>query len=153
MRAGRVGKPHGLDGSFYVTEADIRVLSAGVVLEGIGAITSVRGTDARPILRVEGVGDRTAAEALRGRDLLVPDEARPELEDDEYWAEELVGCRVVDERARELGTVERLLGMPSCELLELGDGTLIPLVRDAIARVDVEAKLIEVDGRFLGLAD
>ena len=152
MLAGRVGKPHGLDGSFYVTEAETRVLSKGVVLEGIGTITSVKGTDERPILRVEGVSNRSGAEALRGRDLLVPDEVKPELEDDEFWAEQLVGCRVVD-GANELGTVAKLLGMPSCELLELGDGTLIPLVRDAIEEIDLDAGRIAVNGRFLGLAD
>lgn len=152
MRAGRVGRPHGLDGSFHVAEAEAGVLVPGVVLEGLGAIVAVKGTEEHPILRIEGVADRTAAEALRGRELLVPDTLRPELGEDEYWPEQLVGCRVLD-GDRELGVVQQMLGMPSCELLELGDGTLIPLVRDAIERVDVEAKVITVNGRFLGLAD
>ncbi len=50
-----------------------------------------------------------------------------------------------------VGTVRRMLAYPSCELLELDDGPLIPLVRDAIRAVDVEARRIEVDAGFLGL--
>ena len=152
MLAGRVGKAHGLDGSFYVADAEARVVKAGAVFEGIGEVLAVKGTADRPIVRVAGVTDRTAAEALRGRELLVPDEERPELDDDEFWAEELVGCAVVD-GDRPLGTVRTLLGLPSCEALELDDGTLVPLVRDAIAAIDVEQRRIVVNGGFLGLAD
>jgi ribosomal 30S subunit maturation factor RimM len=49
--------------------------------------------------------------------------------------------------------VQRLLTYPSCELLELDGGTLIPLVQDAIVAIDAEARRIEVDGRFLGLEE
>jgi 16S rRNA processing protein RimM len=108
------------------------------------------GTDARPILRVSLATDRTEAEALRGEPLRAPRAGAPPLEKDEYWAEDLVGCTVVA-ASGELGTVVRLLPYPSCELLELGDGTLIPLVRDAIVSVDPDGRRIEVDAAFLGL--
>jgi ribosomal 30S subunit maturation factor RimM len=47
--------------------------------------------------------------------------------------------------------VTRLLPYPSCDLLELEGGRLVPLVQDAIASVDPTARRIEVDARFLGL--
>jgi 16S rRNA processing protein RimM len=101
-----------------------------------------------------GVESREAAEALRGLDLLVPRDVAPELEEDEWWAEDLVGCRVVDGE-RELGRVERLVPLPSCEALEVvGPGDpepfLVPLVRDAVRAVDVGAKVIDIDTAFLG---
>ena len=151
MRAGRVGRPHGLDGSFYVAEPVARLLVVGTALEGLGVIAGRKGTDARPIVRVAAASDRTAAEALRGRELDVLDAPEPELGEDEYLAEDLEGCVVADGR-RELGTVKRLLAYPSCELLELDDGSLVPLVRDCIRTVDVAAKRIEVDRGFLGAA-
>jgi ribosomal 30S subunit maturation factor RimM len=41
---------------------------------------------------------------------------------------------------------------PSCDLLEVGDeAVLVPLISDAITNIDLEAKRIEVDRRFLGL--
>jgi len=75
----------------------------------------------------------------------------PELGEDEYWADDLVGCVVADGE-RELGTVRAMLALPSCEALELDTGLLVPLVRDAIRSIDVEASRIDVDGGFLGAA-
>jgi 16S rRNA processing protein RimM len=84
-------------------------------------------------------------------DLMVDRSDAPALEADEYWAQDLEGCTVADGE-RVLGTVVRLLGMPSCEVLELDDGTLVPMVRDAIRTVDVSAKRIDVNAGFLGAA-
>ena len=154
MRAGRVGRPHGLDGSFHVADPTPQLLQPDIPLrvgDAPARITSRKGTAERPILRLDIAADRTAAEALRGRDLVVDDALAPALEDDEYWADDLVGCSVHD-GDRELGTVTALLALPSCEVLELGDGTLVPMVRDAIRSVDVEARRIDVDSEFLGLA-
>ena len=105
------------------------------------------GTADRPILRLEGHTSRDAAEALRGSALLVPVEEAPGLEEDEYWAHDLVGCRVVD-GARDVGVVTRMVALPSCEALEVGDA-LIPLVRDAIRSIDVGERVIDVDMGFV----
>jgi 16S rRNA processing protein RimM len=62
----------------------------------------------------------------------------------------------VRDGARDVGRVRRLVGLPSCEALEVerpGAGDLlVPLVRDAIRRVDVEARTVDVDLAFLGEA-
>ena len=155
LAGGRVGRPHGLDGSFHVLEPRAALLELGATVRVGDRETEIvrrAGTDDRPIVRLDGVDTREAAGALRGVELLVPRSAAPPLEDDEWWAEDLVGCRVVD-GARELGRVERLMPLPSCEALEVaaGDETfLVPLVRDAVRSVDVAAKLIDVDVAFLG---
>jgi 16S rRNA processing protein RimM len=155
--AGRIGRPHGLDGSFHVLEAAPGLLEVGVTVFVEGAETEIvarKGTTEAPILRVAIAADREGAVALRGRELSVPRGEAPALEPGEYWAEDLVGCRVVVSDERVLGTVRRMLAYPSCELLELDDsdqGTLIPLVRDAVRSIDLEARRIEVDADFLGL--
>jgi hypothetical protein len=54
---------------------------------------------------------------------------------------------------RDLGRVARLLALPSCEVLEVTGASepfLVPLVRDAVRQVDVEAKVIDIDVAFLG---
>lgn len=154
MLAGRVGRPHGLDGSFHVTQPMPQLLAPDIpvrVGDAAARITARKGPPDKPILRLDIATDRTAAEALRGRELVVDDVHAPQLDEDEYWAEQLVGCSVADGE-RSLGEVRALLALPSCEVLELDDGTLVPLVRDAIRSVDVEARRIEVDAEFLGLA-
>lgn len=111
------------------------------------------GTDARPIIRLALIEDRSAAEALRGEELLCPREAAPALDDDEWWADDLEGCRVVA-AGHSLGRVNGLVALPSCEALAVwrdqGDELLVPLVSDAVLRVDVERGEIEVDLDFLG---
>ena len=53
-------------------------------------------------------------------------------------------------RIEGLGEVTRVLAGPTCDLLELEDGSLVPLVGDAVSRVDTAARVIEIDRRFLG---
>lgn len=153
LLAGRVGRPHGLDGSFHVTRPRGGLLRAGVTVDVAGAtyeVVRAAGTDDRPIIRLEGVDGREAAEGLRGRDLYVSRTDAPELDEGEYWAEDLEGCVVIDGE-RELGRVARLVALPSCEALEVeGVDVLIPLVRDAIRSVDLEAARIDVDTGYLG---
>jgi 16S rRNA processing protein RimM len=156
LRAGRVGRPHGLDGSFHVIEPNASLLGLGgvVVVAGQGrTIVRRAGTDARPVLRVAGCEDRDAAQALSGAELLVARAEAPPLEPDEWWAEDLEGCRVSD-GGRDVGTVRRLLALPSCEVLEVarpdGGDLLVPLVTDAVREVDLEHRAIDIDLRFLG---
>jgi 16S rRNA processing protein RimM len=124
------------------------------------------GTDEHPIVRLEGMGGREAAEEMRGMELTVELAAAPALEEGEWWAQELEGCEVVDGE-RHVGTVVGLMELPSCEALEVrlapadaGDlrtpaasqqnKLLVPMVRDAIRHVDPEGKRIDVDMSFLG---
>ena len=145
MPAGRVGRPHGLDGSFHVLRPGALSEGLTVVVHGRPHVVArLAGTAERPIARLEGASSREDAEALRGADLLVPGV----LEDDEYWASDLVGCTVVD-GAREVGVVSRMVALPSCEALEVGEA-LIPMVRDAIRSIDVERRRIDVDMEFVG---
>ena len=106
------------------------------------------GTASRPIFRLEGCTSREDAEALRRSELRVPVSEAPALEEGEFWAHDLVGCRVTD-GSREVGVVSRMLALPSCEALEVGD-LLIPLVRDAIRSVDLDERRIDVRMEFLG---
>jgi 16S rRNA processing protein RimM len=157
LRAGRVGRPHGLDGSFHVGEPVASLLVLGAALEVAGGqrtVTRRAGFDARPILRLEGCEDRESAQALLGMELFASRDAAPALDADEWWADELEGCAVRDGET-EVGTVTRLIGLPSCEVLEVaraegGKPLLVPLVSDAVHEVDVAARVIEIDLRFLG---
>jgi 16S rRNA processing protein RimM len=138
----KVGRPHGLDGSFHVDAP----LDEGAVVKIGGrefTVAERKGSDARPIIRLAGIDHRDAAEALRGE--VVSTAAVTPLGDDEWLIEDLVGCRIEG-----IGRVDAVLEGMSCDVLEVGE-TLIPLVTDAVTRVDVANKVIEVDREFLGL--
>jgi 16S rRNA processing protein RimM len=138
--AGRVGRAHGHDGSFYV-DGCRHPLPLGTEVGLAGATHRLErraGTDERPLVRLAGVDD---PRALHGQPLLV----EMELDEGEWLAADLVGCRVEG-----LGEVSRVIDAPSCALLELHDGTLVPFVSDAILAVDTEGRTIRVDAGWLG---
>lgn len=148
---GRVGRPHGLDGSFYVTSPTPELPGVGGVVSGRRVVRR-SGTSERPILRLEGCTTRDDAEALRGQELTVP-RSDDMLGEDEYWASDLEGCTVVSGE-EVVGFVRRMSALPSVEVLEVdradGSELLVPLVRDCIRSIDVEARRIEIDLDFLG---
>jgi 16S rRNA processing protein RimM len=144
VTAGRVGKPHGLDGSFYV-DMPRHELPEGCELtigERRHRIARRAGTDERPLIRLEAVDD---PRGLRGELMLVEDD----LADDEWLASDLLGLSVRGLPAAGDRTVERLVDAPSCSVLELDDGTLIPFVSDAIERIDLDSGEIRVRAGFL----
>jgi 16S rRNA processing protein RimM len=138
VTAGRVGKAHGRDGSFYVDGPDDPLaVGTAVVLAGRPHEIERRGgTDERPLIRLSGIDD---PRPLRGEPLLV----EAELGEDEWLASDLVGLSVAGH-----GRVTRVVDGPSCSVLELEDGTLVPFVRDAIR--SIEGGEIQVDQGFLG---
>jgi 16S rRNA processing protein RimM len=151
LEAGRVGRAHGLDGSFHVTGPRPRLLALGTPTD-LGAIVRRAGTDEKPLVRLEGCETREAAEALHGRPLRVALADAPELEPGEWWAHELEGLAVTD-GAKTVGTVRRMVELPSVEVLEVerpdGSELLVPMVGDAIRELDVAGKRVDVDLGFL----
>jgi 16S rRNA processing protein RimM len=111
------------------------------------------GTEQRPIVRLEGIEDRLGAEALRGMTLTVSSGQAPALAEDEWWTHDLEGLAVLDGEEL-LGTVVRVIELPSCEALEVqpapgGAPLLVPMVKDAIRRVGVSDGRIEINLDFI----
>jgi 16S rRNA processing protein RimM len=138
VTAGRVGKPHGRDGSFYVEGAAHALPEGLTVLLGHEAhsLTRRAGTDDRPLIRLSGVPDPSAYRD----ELLLVDE---QLGNEEWLASDLLHCSVPGH-----GCVVRVLDGPSCSVLELSDGMLVPFVSDAIR--SVQPHQITLNEDFLG---
>ena len=110
---------------------------------------------------IRGVGGATAralverfgsVEALRGETISVPREEIGTLAQGEYLVDDLIGCEVVD-GTEHVGVVGDVLLMPSADLLEVerdaAVNLLVPLVADAVRAIDLEARRVDVDTRFL----
>ncbi len=108
-------------------------------------VERLAGTPARPLVRLAGLDSREAVAQIAGEDLLVPADDAP-LGEGEWLAGDLVGCRIEG-----LGTVVKVVAGPSCDVLELEDGALVPLVSDAVTSVAPAEGRIEVNRAFLGL--
>lgn len=106
------------------------------------------------IVRLRGVDDRTAAEALGGVDIGVPAEALPALAEDEFYWRDLIGLQVVNGEGELLGVVDHLLETGANDVLVVkpcigsidGQQRLLPWVPGPVVqRVDKDAKRIFVD--------
>jgi 16S rRNA processing protein RimM len=144
---GRVGRPHGLDGSFFVEGPSDRaeVFAAGAVVlvdgEPMKIVSSKRGSQGRPVIRLERRVDRGAA-------LAVPRESLPPLEEDEYYAFQLVGLAVEEEGGRQVGRVSDVLEYPANDVLELDSGLSLPLVEACVLQVDLDGGRIVIAPGF-----
>ena len=143
---GRVGKPHGLDGSFVVEQPseDARWFAKGSKLLAGGEPAAVLGAKraaGRPVVRLD-------RKVPRGTPLEVERSARPPTADDEYYVFELVGLPVVEETGRELGAVVSVDPGVANDVLVLDSGLALPMVEECIRTVDVAGGRILVASGF-----
>lgn len=159
VEVGRVVRAHGVRGDLLVeslTDVEGR-FSRGtrlglVTKDGARRTVTVRRSERpmpeRLVVAFEGIDDRDAAEALRGARLEVPREAVPAAPEGAFWQFELVGCRVFEGAAGELGEVVDVADAGSGPLLVVAmpDGRTVPLpfVDRFLVGVDLAAKRIDL---------
>jgi 16S rRNA processing protein RimM len=141
VAVGRVGKSHGLDGSFVVEDASETPerfeVGAELIVAGDSAkIVSRRQARGRPVIRLDRRVPRGALLEVR----------RSELEptgEDEYYVFELIGLKVEEQGGAELGTVTDVLPGIANDVLQLDSGLSLPMVEDCVRAVDL------AEGRIL----
>lgn len=142
MSVGRVGRPHGLDGSFVVEGA-----SEDPARLAVGATVYV-DREAAAVVASKRAGGRLAIRldrpVERGTELEVPASELPPPAEGEFYVFELVGLRVEEEGGRRLGTVVDVAPGVANDVLELDSGLALPLVEDVVRSVDLGAGRIVV---------
>lgn len=99
------------------------------------------------IARLDGIADRTAAEALKGTKLYVPKDVLPAPEDGEYYHADLVGLTAKTEDGEHLGTVKAIHNFGAGDIIEIDagdDDMMIPFTANTIPVVDIENDRIVV---------
>ncbi len=156
IAVGRITRAHGVHGAVMIlplSEVHER-FDAGSRLfvgeEGDRCLTVVerRGQRDRPLVRFEGVDDRTTAESLAGTYLFVAASDSPELPAGAFWPHELIGLEVVTTSGTSLGTVREVLRSVANDVWVAVDAegheTLVPALKDVVLSVDPSAMRISV---------
>jgi 16S rRNA processing protein RimM len=161
LEVGRVEKPHGLKGEVVVklltNMVEDRTVAGTVFQAGGRSLTVVRSRPhgRRWLVTFEGIADREGADAIRGLALHAPalstdgSDPGPQAASAHHGAEvvafvhELIGRRIVDQHGVDHGPVTAVIENPASDLLELGDGRLVPLT--FYRGADPEAGTISVD--------
>jgi 16S rRNA processing protein RimM len=148
VQVGRVGKPHGLDGGFFVEGASERrgVFTTGATLfaggEPATVVAARHGSGGRPVILLD-------RHVERGAELAVARATLPSLADeDEFYVFQLVGLSVEEEGGRLLGRVREVLEYPANDVLELDSGASLPLVEACVREVDLGNGRIVVAAGF-----
>ncbi|MFO7549061.1 MAG: ribosome maturation factor RimM [Acidimicrobiia bacterium] len=153
MVVGRIGRPHGLAGEVAVwSESDDpeRFRPGSELRAGDEelVVASSRIEEGRLFIRFEGVSDRPGVELLRGTLLTVEAEARRELDEDEFWPDELVGMAVRTVAGTPVGVVVDVVEGPAQDrlVIEAASGRVeIPFVRALVPEVSRDGRQIVVD--------
>lgn len=168
---GRFGAPHGVRG-------EIRIKSYTGDPQALGrysGLTDVTGTRAfalkrvRPVkddmlvAAVEGVGDRTGAEALTNVDIFVPRAQLPPPDEDEFYFSDLIGLAAVLPDGNRFGTVRAVDNFGAGDILvietDTGDEALLPFTKAVVPKVDIAGGAVhvvlpeEIDGEDEGAAE
>jgi len=110
-------------------------------------VSSVRPHRHRLLVSFEGVADRTTAEGLSGRYLLISSSDAGTLPEGQFWPHQLVGCEVVTEGGTSLGRVREVMHTAANDVWAADgpDGeVLVPALKDLIREVDLPGRRVVV---------
>ncbi len=155
VAVGRITRAHGVKGEVAVlplSQVAARFAPGSRVLAGeaqdrVLVVAEARPHRSRLLVTFEGVSDRDQAEALQGTYLFTPASDAPPLPPGEYWTHELVGCEVVMQEGRTLGTLGEVIHTPANDVwvVQGPEGeTLVPALRDVVADVDLDVRRITI---------
>lgn len=147
VTVGRVGKPHGLHGAFFVEGAsdDPRRFAKGAKLliggVPVKVLEAKHGAAGRRVVKVDGPAPRGALIQVPLAELPPPDEGA-------FYVFQLVGLTVEEEGGRALGRVAEVLPGSANDNLVLDGGELLPLIEDCVLDIDLAAGRILVAPGF-----
>jgi 16S rRNA processing protein RimM len=154
---GRIKDAWGLQGGVRVTsytEDPLDIAAYGPLSDEAGSraftLRPVRLAKGAVLARIDGIGDRNAAEALKGVRLFVPRSVLPATEtEDEFYHEDLIGLAVELADGSVLGRVISVQTFGAGEMLEVqrakGGSVLVPFTRAVVPVVDLAGGRVVLD--------
>ena len=155
---GRIRKAHALKGEVSIeptgdNPARFKKLQRVFLRDKSGEIREVKVLKARtanglPLLQLDGVTDKTAADALKNQEVLIPESERAPLPKGRAYYDQIEGMDVIDEVTGEkIGVVREVLDMPAGEVFAIdinGEERLVTNAGEEVVAIDVAKNQLRV---------
>lgn len=155
----RITGSHGLDGTFKValkTEypevfdyLEFLMLSKGKDVAASLEIEDVKQHGKFLLIKCEGVNDRTSSDKYKGMEIVIPEEALPEADDDEVYWSSIEGSKVIDQDGNEIGILVDYMESSSADIFvikgEKGESWMVSNNEHHVLNIDEENRVITVD--------
>lgn len=121
-----------------------------IIVEGKAyEIEKVRYQQQMVILKLAGVNDRNAAEAMKNKDVFITEEDLQELPEDTFYIRDLIGLEVLDvETGEAIGRLKDVLQPSNQDVYVVkrpeGSDVLIPAVSEFVKEVNVKEGFVKV---------
>lgn len=110
-------------------------------------IEKVRYQQEMVILKLSGIDNRNAAEAMKNKDVYITEEDLEELPDDTFYIRDLIGLEVIDDSGR-IGVIKDVLQPSSQDVYVIktdkDQEIMIPAVKEFVKEVNLEEKYVKV---------
>lgn len=145
-------KPQGIRGEIKVkaltdSAEDLRSFPRVFIDGEEYKVLAVRPAGDCAFVTLRGIADRNAAELLRGKDIVALREDAPELPEDTFYLVDVLGCEVVTEKGKRLGTIIDITPAKTDIYVVEGEGKRITFVSadGVIEDIDVDGKKVTVN--------
>ena len=163
MLIGRVASPFGLGGDLKVephTDFPDRFKALDRVYLGPDRsefhIERVRNHGSQILLKLKGIDSPEAVRDMKRPDIYVPRAEATTLPEGHFYLDDVVGMTVSTTDGRRLGNVSEVIKTGSNEVFVVGTGRdeiLIPVIRDAVHQIDLEARTVTVEPWVLDVGE
>lgn len=152
IEIGEIVRAHGINGELKIKKitADpdrYRRLKVVYIDGNPYKISQMRDAGEFVYLRFSGITDRNAAESFKGKYVSVDRVNAIDLDDDEYFIADLIGCKLITQDGEELGKIKEILSFGAADVIEAESdkGVLrFPFLKKIIAAIDIDSKIFTV---------
>ena len=101
------------------------------------------------LVRFEGIDSVEEAEKLKNLQIKIDSDEVGELEENEFYFHQIIGCEVFDENDKNLGEIIDILTPGANDVWvikgENGKEILIPYIEDVVKKIDITSKKVNIE--------
>ena len=151
LAVGRVKAPNGLKGKMWITPLGDEFNQYNQYIIGEAGISrkliSLEKRKNGFVIQLEGITDISQVEQLKGQNVYISRKLLPEIPDDEFYWDDLIGMRVIDIKGRELGEIVSIIPTGSNDVFVVDKikQHMIPWIEGVVKEISLETNIMSVD--------